>query len=77
MAKRRTQDFTPVSPEENPLSTRNYTEMNQGQALLNIAERKIERMRAAGVPCDQYDSQCKYLQDRYARLKQVYFPERA
>jgi hypothetical protein len=77
VAKRRTADFSPVTPDENPLSTRNYTEMNQGQALINRAERKIERMRAAGVACDQYDAQCKYLQDRFARLKSVYFPERS
>jgi hypothetical protein len=50
--------------------------MNQGQALLNEAERKLERMRAAGIECSQYDSQCAYLKDRYARLKEVYFPDR-
>lgn len=74
---RKRQDYTPVPPGENPLSTRNYTEMNQGQALLNEAERKIDRAKAAGIDCSQYEGQCAYLKDRYARLKEVYFPDRS
>lgn len=77
MARRRTQDFTPVSPAENPLSSRQYTEMNQMQTLLNEADRKIERMEAAGIPCDQYKAQSEFLKDRVAKLKEVYFPDRA
>jgi len=77
MARRRTQDFSPVPPGQNPLTSRNYTEMNQAQTLINEAERKMERMCAAGVNCDQYQAQLAYLREAFAKLKEVYFPDRA
>lgn len=77
MARQRTTAVTTPPPDEQPLSTKNYTEMNQGLALLNRAMRKIERAKAAGIQCDQYEGQCAYLEDRFNRLKSVFFPDRA
>jgi len=76
MARRTQTTVTAPPPDEQPLMAKQYTEMNQGLALLNRALRKIERAKAAGVTCDQYEAQCAYLDDRLTRLKEVYFPDK-
>jgi hypothetical protein len=66
-----------IPPDENPLTARNYTEINGALAQLNRATRKIERACSAGINCDQYQADINYLQDRLDKLKRVYFPNKA
>lgn len=68
--------FLPLSPDEQPLSSADYTKIQNALGTLLRAERKMERARAAGIDCAEKDAQCVFIRDRLEKLKQVYFPNK-
>jgi len=69
-------DFLPLAKDENPLTDRQYTDMNAALADLNRARRKIDRAKAAGIACDEHSGMCDYVEDAIKKLKSVYFPNK-
>lgn len=63
-------------PEETPLVAKDYTKLQESLANLARARRKIDLAKQAGVPCDDREAECDYLQDRIDKLKGTYFPHK-
>jgi hypothetical protein len=61
---------------DNPLSNRDYIDINKAIRQLNDTETQIERAKKAGIECDEEDIRCKLVKEWLQMRKAAYFPDR-
>lgn len=68
--------YSPIPADEQPLTQKNYSEINAALAGLNRARRLIDRAKAAGIDCSQHEMNCDFNEEMLSKLKATYFPHK-
>lgn len=57
-----------------PLTKKDYQEINKGLAACNEMRLEIDRARQAGADVEEAELRLNHVYDRLVKLKEVYFP---